>query len=285
MTFKIIFSENSFFSLIIILILNRLSTSDGLRDGINTVVVPPGGASSGCGQMLSSFAIASGNFTYCTLRNARPITLCRECINKYLNVRHIYSDILALRDTGGQSCKDELFNLDRLQAVDAAYKYVVDLWARASCDTCFVLDGSGCPTPTLTVAVQNILNASVVLNDCIDKYHNGTQVPDLITCKECINNYTHINNLYASIKADNGDINFCMDIIDLMNSTRNQWSGTLGCCNDRRKPEMIFLLSSAGVSVISVLFYFMAFAFTKKKEQRLAIQNRWNGDRSAINSQ
>uniref|UniRef100_T1HA43 Osteopetrosis-associated transmembrane protein 1 n=1 Tax=Rhodnius prolixus TaxID=13249 RepID=T1HA43_RHOPR len=120
-----------------------------------------------------------------------------------------------LKDRGGESCKDELFNLDRLQAVDAGFKYVKGLWERASCDSCFVLDPTGCPTTVLSPAVQEILNISDFLNNCIDTYHNGSVVPDVVTCKACGDNYLKLNNLYNSIKADNGEINYCMDIIDL----------------------------------------------------------------------
>lgn len=58
-----------------------------------------------------------------------------------------------------------------------------------------------------------------------------------------------------------------MDIVDLMNLTRAQWSTDLGCCLDRKQPEWFFLVSSCIFAFLPLTFYLAAFVFTTRKEQ------------------
>lgn len=242
------------------------------------------GATSSCKEMLSSFAYFSSNFTSCAIRNARPIKLCQECVNFYFDVKSVYSAILHIEDMGGDLCRDQLINLDRLQVVDSGFNYVDQLWARASCNSCFIFDHG---KPRVTPEISEILNISAVLEECIQSYRNETLFPDNSTCSHCQDIYLKLNELYNNMKADSGDINFCMDIIDLMNTTRFMWSKTLGCCNDRKRPEKTFISLMSGILIASCLFYIMVFTFTRKAEHPVLPQKRWKEKftkRSSISS-
>lgn len=254
-------------------------------DGESSLVLKSfSGSTSSCKEMLASFAYFSSNFTSCAIRNARPIKLCQECVTYYLNVKMVYSAILHIEDMGGDLCRDQLINLDRLQVVDSGFNYVDQLWARASCNSCFVFDHG---KPLLTPEVTDILNASATLEACIESYSNDTTFPANETCTNCHSAYLKLNDLYNNMKADSGDINFCMDIIDLMNTTRFKWSNTLGCCNDRKRPEKTFISIMSGILVAPCVFYLMAYVFTRKAEHPVMPQKRWKEKftkRSSISS-
>ncbi|KAL1138425.1 hypothetical protein AAG570_008489 [Ranatra chinensis] len=181
-----------------------------------------------------------------------------------------------LEDTGGEVCKDQLFNLDRLQVVDSGFNYVTQLWQRASCDTCFVLDSKKCPTTKLIPEVSNIWNASQVLEDCIKEHRNDSTegLYDPEVCYTCGKAYENINEKYNLIKAITGDINFCMDVVDLINSTRSSWSRELGCCQDRKRPELVFLIMSAFIALAPVIFYGLAYVWPWRKQEGLLLARR-----------
>ncbi|BES99642.1 Osteopetrosis-associated transmembrane protein 1 precursor [Nesidiocoris tenuis] len=232
-----------------------------------------------CLLMLESFANLTASYTYCTISHARPITLCQQCVSPYLSVMNVYEDITKIDSEEGKKCASELANLDRLQVFESGYNYVRDLWRRANCDSCFVTDPkTGNPTVGLTPFVQKVLNASAIYEDCVTKYHNASIKPDLETCDLCSYSYQEINTLYNGYKAKTGGIDFCMDIVDLINNTRNGWSDDIGCTKTRRQPELTFLLSSLGIGFLPVVFYLMIYAFTKKKEHPLIERKRTNND-------
>ncbi|KAF6211796.1 hypothetical protein GE061_012311 [Apolygus lucorum] len=184
----------------------------------------------GCLEMLREFARKSAAFNFCTISHARPLLICQKCIEHYLSVKSVYNNIIKLQMTPGDRCKDELVNLDRLQVFTRGYEYVMDFWSRANCDGCFVRDNSTHdPTTQLTDLVVNILNSTNAYERCVDKYRNFTVKPDLAVCKNCSDSYQSANFIYDMKK---GSVNLCVDIIDLMNRTRNKcyWSLCV-CCN------------------------------------------------------
>lgn len=74
--------------------------------------------------------------------------------------------------------------------------------------------------------------------------------------------YQNLNNRYESLKGDG----FCMDIVDLLNTTRNQWSSELKCCFDRKKPEWVFTVLSVVITCLPFVFYLAAFLFVSRKD-------------------
>jgi len=225
-----------------------------------------------CEKVLNDFALATANYTFCAIRFARPIKLCQFCVGKYLNVESIHNDILTVEDEAGDKCKEKLMNLDRLQVVEAGFDYTTGLWKRASCDSCFVLDDQGNPTKELNSNTKEILRLSNETQTCINEHWNKTSLlgKDPEVCTICKSSYLELNSRYDTLKCQG----FCMDIVDLMNSTRAQWSSELGCCLDRKQPEWVFLVSSLVFSCLPLAFYLAAFMFTTRKQQTILKQRR-----------
>uniref|UniRef100_A0A0A9WZ00 Osteopetrosis-associated transmembrane protein 1 n=1 Tax=Lygus hesperus TaxID=30085 RepID=A0A0A9WZ00_LYGHE len=228
-----------------------------------------------CMNMLKDFANSSAAFTFCAVSHARPILICQECVSSYLEVVEVYDDITKLESTAGHKCESELVNLDRLQVFNQGYNYIKTLWKNALCDNCFIKDrATGNPTIQLTDLVVEILNASTVYGECVKKYRNATAKPDLLVCEKCIDSYKNINDIYVKNK---GSVELCMDVVDLMNNTRNEWSDDIGCCKDRRKPEMTLILTATGVGVLPFIFYLLTYFLTTKKVHAVIERKRWNG--------
>lgn len=228
---------------------------------------------SDCQFLLESFASVTANFTFCAIRHARPIRLCESCVDDYMLVIEVHKDILKLEDEGGEPCKEKLLNLDRLQVVEAGFEYVQGLWKRANCDYCFKINPDGSLTKKLNNHTLEILNLHKQVDSCIQEHRNDSyeSLYDPLVCTECKESYLYLNNRYNELK----DHIFCMDIVDLINTTRNEWSVELGCCLDRQKPEIVFLITSGVISLIPILFYASAYLFATKKEEKVAQQKRW----------
>ncbi|XP_046666372.1 osteopetrosis-associated transmembrane protein 1-like [Homalodisca vitripennis] len=225
-----------------------------------------------CEELLESFALVSANYTFCAIRFARPIRLCQFCVEKYLSVESVHSDILTLEDEEGEQCKAKLLNLDRLQVVEAGFNYVTGLWQRASCNKCFETDSQGNPTKELNEKTKKILQLSNDTQTCIEEHHNDTYPAfyDPEVCTVCKKYYVELNSFYDSQKEDG----FCMDIVDMMNTTRSQWSTGLRCCVDRKQPEWVFLVSTAVFTCLPLVFYLAAYMFVTSKEQTVLRQSR-----------
>lgn len=245
----------------------------GVSDSDFTVVGLDLYGDNDCQFLLESFASVTANFTFCAIRHARPIRLCENCVDDYMLVIEVHKDILKLEDEGGEPCKEKLLNLDRLQVVEAGFEYVQGLWKRASCNYCFQMGPDGSLTKKLNNHTREILSLHKQVDSCIQEHRNDSyqSLYDPLVCAECKENYLALNNRYNELK----DNIFCMDIVDLINTTRNEWSVELGCCLDRQKPEIVFLITSGVISLMPILFYASAYIFVTKKGQKVAQQKRW----------
>ncbi|XP_075232577.1 osteopetrosis-associated transmembrane protein 1 [Lycorma delicatula] len=228
----------------------------------------------GCHFLLDSFAHVSSNFTYCAIQSARPITLCEDCVNPYTLAVEVHKDILKLMDEAGELCKKKLLNLDRLQIVEGGFNFISGLWKRAGCDDCYIHDAEGNPEKLKpeVIKVMKLHNETIT---CIQNHMNDTEdnkkVTDPRVCFECKQTYLEFNAVYNNLKDESP---FCMDIVDMVNTTRLLWSVTIGCCLDRQRPEIAFLITSGCISVLPVLFYLLACRFTGKKAYNVVLNNR-----------
>lgn len=252
--------------------ITKFAYTDG-SDSSFTVVNSELYGDNDCQFLLESFASVTANFTFCAIRHARPIRLCESCVDDYMLVIEVHKDILKLEDEGGEPCKEKLLNLDRLQVVEAGFEYVQGLWKRANCNYCFKIDSDGSLTKKLNNNTLEIHDLHKKVDDCIQEHRNDSyqSLYDPLVCTECKQSYLALNNRYNELK----DRIFCMDIVDMINTTRNEWSVELGCCLDRQKPEIVFLITSGVLSLVPILFYASAYLFATKKEEKLTQQKRW----------
>lgn len=241
-----------------------------------TEILTPGGD---CQELLNSFARATANYTMCTIQHARPITVCEGCVDSYLEVRKRYNQILKLYDEYDKQCKEELMNVDRLQVVQKGYRFVEDLWHKASCNECFEKDEAGVTISNLTSTTLKFLSLADLTNACISNHEDESKNTSQIICDECKEDYLILNNYYNHHKA------ICMDVVDLVNITRYKWSTALGCCMDRKKLEIPFLLYAGNLCLLPLLFYFFLYCCSKNAEFNIVIeQNRWQARSTTINS-
>jgi len=63
--------------------------------------------------------------------------LGEKCVKQYIQVRATHDKFEATIDEDGNICRDYFVNLDRLQIVSEAYKYVHHLWRKANCNCKF----------------------------------------------------------------------------------------------------------------------------------------------------
>ncbi|CAG7667381.1 unnamed protein product, partial [Allacma fusca] len=73
----------------------------------------------------------------------------------YLRVLETHQDFAATIDEKGNPCREYFTNLDRIEIVTDAYKYVHNLWARGKCDYCFRRNENGTIIPKSTEDAVN----------------------------------------------------------------------------------------------------------------------------------
>ncbi|KAL3281235.1 hypothetical protein HHI36_004449 [Cryptolaemus montrouzieri] len=148
------------------------------------------------------------------------------------------------------------------------YKNSYDLWNRAKCNDCFQFKNS-ILTPNASKETIQFDVYYMDLLKCVN-YTNGS-IPEKL-CSVCLDDYTTLNNYYASISNENEKIGVCMDIVDMMNTTRRFWSTT--CCKYRKHDEYIFLGTTVGIFVLTAVFYFLTICFGEKKVPAILQQSR-----------
>lgn len=75
----------------------------------------------GCKDLLLLFANDTAKFTHCVITNARPITVCKNCVHEYYQVLGRYENIQKVR-----IWERSMFNYDR--DVTCFYKNIADVW-------------------------------------------------------------------------------------------------------------------------------------------------------------
>ncbi|XP_017784680.1 PREDICTED: osteopetrosis-associated transmembrane protein 1 isoform X2 [Nicrophorus vespilloides] len=245
------------YSLLLLIMLNAIRRSQ--TDGNNTSV--------NCTEYKNNFAAYISNFTECAIVHARPITFCESCVDKYINVLQSYHNLSTFSDEAG-ICINDYINLDRLQIIDTLYHNSFDLWNRAKCYECFVMIND-----TITnMPSEETTKFNILLNDT-SNCMQATYQDENIMCFTCMDVYLALNEYYISISNINEKIGMCMDIVDLMNNTRSQWSRR--CCEYRKRKEYVFLISTGFATFLTLLFYILAKFCTDMRTPEIFQQSRF----------
>lgn len=86
-----------------------------------------------CLEILDAFAQNASNFTLCSILNARPITVCERCVDKYVMFRDKYQELLNTT-VNGTSCKSIFISHDRLNAVQDFHDNIQAVWDKGQCN-------------------------------------------------------------------------------------------------------------------------------------------------------
>ncbi|KAI8429050.1 hypothetical protein MSG28_007620 [Choristoneura fumiferana] len=205
-----------------------------------------------CATLLHTFAQSASNLTMCSILYARPVRLCGECVNEYVNFELDYNELLETVDNG-TSCKSIFMSRDRLDSVLEFHNGIVGIWEKGNCINCFEWDGA---IPTIsndTKKFNKMYNETMeCILDNLNQFGNNTDA----VCEKCYELYVGLDEFYKTLSPDGiGVETVCMDVVDLMNTTRSVWSKNLDCCKLRRAPEVVFLCCTAVISILPVLFY------------------------------
>ncbi|KAK9879777.1 hypothetical protein WA026_006841 [Henosepilachna vigintioctopunctata] len=218
-----------------------------------------------CDEALNAFATVSAAYTSCAIANSRPITYCENCVEIFIDVLNSYRN-LSIISEGNSKCIDNFVNLDRLQIIETIYRNSYILWNRAKCNECFQFENS-----TLTTKISKETSQFHEYYEDFVKCFKLTNSSNL--CPVCLEKYTTLNNYYTSISNENEKIGVCMDIVDIMNTTRRNWSKS--CCKYRKHSEHIFLVTTLLIFVVTAIFYLLTCYFGEKKIPYILQQSRF----------
>lgn len=224
-----------------------------------------------CGALMTEFSSVVSDFVKCSVLNARPFTVCENCLDYYRNVSAVFQKILTSTDNDSITCEDRLMNSDRIQVILQWYNAAQQLWDQSHCSDCFseAVDGKG---HTIYVLSNQTLVFDEYLNRTMECIRNNSGVCDTHqVCERCVTEYRSLNKFYNGL-ADSVD-NLCMDIVDKMNTSRTLWSEHFLCVH-RTNPVLSLFLFMAVVAIIPVLFYIVAWHHSVRQEQFLVPQKR-----------
>jgi len=234
-----------------------------------------------CQQIVQSFGSAVSNFTLCSISHARPIHLCTLCVTEFVRVVETHQRFSDTTDMRGYLCQEYFTNLDRIEIVSEANKYVHYLWKKANCDYCFQKFENGTLDP---VKNYDTFHFEQLYNDTKGCFDHVPEAKANETCTICKKNYTLLNDNYIRLSTSYGE-NICLDIVDTMNITREIWSQVYNCTREKRY-EIGLHFGFGLVACIPVIFYILAFFLSNKQEARVMQQKRMaEVEVATINSQ
>jgi hypothetical protein len=220
-----------------------------------------------CTLLKDSFANSTAEFISCAIYNSRPITMCENCVQQYINILEDYNNMKKILDNETY-CIDKFINLDRLQIIQTVYSSSYNLWNDAKCYECYKFE-NGTLTPNKSIQTTTFNKYHEKYTHCI----NQRTINDTTICKTCMEDYLNLDNYYTSISNENEKIGVCMDIVDVMNTTRLFWS--LKCCKYRKHEEHIFIASTVTVLLVTLLFYVIVQFCSVKKTPTILQQRRF----------
>ncbi|XP_018563203.1 uncharacterized protein LOC108904958 [Anoplophora glabripennis] len=218
-----------------------------------------------CTTVKDNFAKTVSEFTKCSINYSRPITLCKSCIDVYVDLLESYKNLSKV-SVNGTECLHYYINLDRLQVLETQYSNSINLWNRAKCYECYVVE-NGTQTRTESKMAKTFHNYYNSFSNCTV----NTDAEAL--CSHCMDDYIILSNFYGSISNANERIGVCIDLEDLMNGTWNSWS--VNCCKFRRHNEYVFIVSTSSVLIITVLLYIVVQFCGEKKAPIIIQQSRF----------
>ncbi|XP_013785226.1 osteopetrosis-associated transmembrane protein 1-like [Limulus polyphemus] len=231
-----------------------------------------------CLNLLGDFANASSKFIMCSIINAKPVRVCSLCVKTFLHVKETYNRILKREEEG---CKQKVLGEDRLMIVQTTYQNIVELWSNGCCDKCLDKDENGTMSH-ISEYTEKFFNLSMAVSECFKKYDIEIEKREANVCQNCKANYTEMNSFYESLKNKYGN-SLCMDIVDLMNATRAQWSEIYKCHYFKVSESPIYGLT-AMFCALPLLFYTISRIVTDVRSTTLLQTKRLSQLQSSLST-
>lgn len=225
-----------------------------------------------CFHQLTDYASKIADLVRCSAFNARPFTMCENCIETYVNSSVTYDHMMKTVDYDGTSCRDELINSDKVQVIRQLQAAVSSIWDESHCSNCFA-DGFADEDLAFHELSNSTLTFNALINEtfsCIDRNINATVVDNV--CVKCSANYKDLNKLYNTMSTTSAD-GLCMDTVDKMNLTRMIWSNQLRCVHHKNTAWAV-VLSTVVIGVLPIAFYVFVFLQADRQEHCVIPQKR-----------
>jgi len=215
-----------------------------------------------CRMILKKFSESSSAFTRCANQYAKPIYMCRKCVQDFIDVRKYYN-ALEHSESEGINCKDILTSHDKVEIIKVTYEYIVGkngLWSKAYCSSCYTRPLNY--ESTLTEKAVKFFALARAVQDCFDAHPNkGLDQNKSEACFECQVDYAAFNAFYKEelFKAQFPYLDgICFDIVDTMNTTQRQWGSDHFDCGRKMKGNAPLIIAVCCVLLSPVAFYILA---------------------------
>lgn len=241
--------------------------------------------SSLCNKTIEEFGESSAQLISCYVNNARPITVCQNCVEKHIEFYGIYKNICV--STGNeQPCHDQLLNRDKLNVISKTCDFASSIWTNAYCANCYENEDDS----VLSNETLGFLKLSKAVDECFqDASSVGDNIPvskNRSICSTCSKVYNSLLEDYQKLKHRYKD-SVCMDLTDIMNTTSNLWNEYYHCTMTNTTESSVYILASI-FSLLVALFYsgyrFIAHAQNTKIIGQKRKHSRGKGFIKSLNS-
>lgn len=237
-----------------------------------------------CLEYARNLSVISSNFINCALTNARPLTICSNCLEYYLEFEQTYK-LMSGDNTiyasslykNGLTCKNIIEAADKVQHNYQIFSVIRNIWSQANCDSCFesysIVNGTidydysekikkfNILHKNLLNCIYNVTGNIIPLDPIFDFYAANSTL-----CIDCKNDYVEFTNHFISMGDEN---EICMDTVDTANYTRVIWSKGYQC--SYRDPDAInCLVIVTAFTLLTSSFYILMKIFGRKEPKKKA---------------
>jgi len=228
-----------------------------------------------CSQLLDTFSESSSNFTRCANQYAKPIFMCRNCLDDYLTVIEVY-DALEHSAEEEVSCKDLLTSRDKVEIIKATFAYIAGndgLWNRASCNSCYTKPVNH--TSSLTKTTVEFFALFTSTQACFSAHPNQSLTQNKSdACTECQGDYEALSDFYREKVFSQFPLlsGICFDVLDAMNATQREWGSERYQCGRRMGDNTPLLAAVFCILLCPVVFYLTARFSQEAAGERTVVQ-------------
>jgi len=229
-----------------------------------------------CRQLLMEFSQISSQFILCANQNAKPISMCRECMQHVLDITEKYHELSRVTENGsdenGIPCKEILTSQDRVEILKTTFQFIAGmekdsnnaavttgLWNKGNCNNCYHPNNPITNATKLSKETEGFFERHHQVEECFKQFHVEKDMPrnESSACDECRTIYQNLTNYYRDhIQAQKAPFiaNVCYDILDAINMTQRTWGEHFNCGRSSHV-QVELLVAIATVLMLPAIFY------------------------------
>jgi len=219
------------------------------------------------------------NFTDCELKNSSPFRLCTKCLSEYTKASKTFEDLFNKPEL--EDCRIMYVQANRIQVIPTIHDNIQKMWKDSECKGCTTDVQVDEKTNEVSFEVPDPVAKFMLLYDnytfCIEehttdmtsgKYPQIASGNNQTVCELCKTQYDALRDHYADMSSsDEGKTDgLCMDIVDMMNYTRHNWSMEFSCSH--RSGDALPVVLTTTVILLSPLFFYGILKFTGKERKK-----------------